>query len=489
MRRARAGSAALLPVLSSLWLCACVSDGREIEGVSTFQVEVVSVNGLPPPSEDAPIPANLGDVDEVWEIAVQARDGFGDAIPFEGMVRVRVEPGAVQGIEGESASGRNLMVRAGQATGLARVTGVYGPARVWIEDLGYLPADSPELSACSDGANNDPDDDVLVDFPADPGCAFADDDTEQGGTFAAGVSGPVAYALPRVSDIQGRGAETPFKFEGMEVNTAAPQHLIVIRVSSDGFYVTDIAEEGQGYNHLYAFNFRTPPFMRVCDRVDYLAGTVNEFFGSTQVSFPSFRLSFPIEGEPCEVPEPTTIDAGIILNPIEMEKVESGLVRIAGYHVASNFGKNPAQPSELDPDVYVFAPDQSNCDLNDDGQVDFESATEGPCSDQCSASPECSEWTSYSARGNYKVSNGPSMIQINTGTVGGFDPTSHRGEVLDFVTGTLRNFSGGSLNWTIETRCTDDLVCQDSVGCVPSPKSSQEACVRLRTADDNEATD
>ncbi|HSN99825.1 MAG TPA: hypothetical protein VLS89_16125, partial [Candidatus Nanopelagicales bacterium] len=130
----------------------------------------------------------------------------------------------------------------------------------------------------------------------------------------------------------------------------------------------------------------------------------------------------------------------------------------------------------------------SNCDLNDDGQVDFESPTEGPCSDQCTQNPECSEWTSYSARGNYKVSNGQSMIQINTGTVGGFDPTSHRGEVLDFVTGTLRNFSGGFLNWTVETRCTDDLVCQYG-GCASSPKSSKEACVRLRTIGDNEATD
>ncbi|HSN98661.1 MAG TPA: hypothetical protein VLS89_10270, partial [Candidatus Nanopelagicales bacterium] len=392
MRRALLGSAALLllPVLTG-----CVNEGLSLDGVSTFQVEVTSVNGMPLPSPDLPLPANLGQTDEVWEFVIAARDGSGDPLPFEGMVRLRTEPGSVQAVEGEDASGRNVMVRGGRATGFARITAVYGPARLWVEDLGYLPVADATQAACSNGKNDDPGDDVLVDFPSDPGCAFANDDSEQEGTFAAGVSPAVEYALPRISDIQGRGAETPFRFEGMEVNTAAPQRVVVTRISSDGFYVADLAEEGQGYNYLYAFNFRTPPFMRVCDRVEYLAGTVNEFFGSTQIAFPSFWVSFPVEGEECEVPEPNVIDAGIIANSLEMEKLESGLVRISGYHVAANFGKNKAEPSELDPEVFVFAADRSNCDLNDDGQVDFESPTEGPCSDQCTQNPECSEWTGY----------------------------------------------------------------------------------------------
>src|SRR6185503_2266276 len=100
-----------------------------------------------------------------------------------------------------------------------------------------------------------PDEDVLIDFPADPGCAFADDDNEQGGSFAAGVSLPVQYALPKISDIQGNGATSPYPFESIEVNTKAPQRLIVTRVASDGFYVTDVNadEQKNGFNGLFAF--------------------------------------------------------------------------------------------------------------------------------------------------------------------------------------------------------------------------------------------
>ena len=45
--------------------------------------------------------------------------------------------------------------------------------------------------------------------------------------------------------------------------------------------------------------------------------------------------------------------------------------------------------------------------------------------------------------------------------------------------------SGGSLNWTIETRCPDDLAC-GRVGCVAQALPSDKACVRLRTEEDND---
>jgi hypothetical protein len=456
-----------------------VLDGEPIGGLSTFHVEIVKVNGADPPAAAHPLEANRGDRDETWEFVVEARTGDGARAPFDGLVRLSVRPGAVMRVEGEGAEGRNILVRGGRASGVATVTAIYGPARLWVEDLGYLPAEPGEEPACSNGVNDDGDEDVLVDFPADPGCAFADDNTEEGGTFAAGVSAPVQYALPRVADIQGYGATTPYPYEGMQVNTADPQRVIVTRVASDGFYVTDLTGQDQGYNHLFAFNFNTPFGMRVCDRVDYLSGTVTEFFGFTELSFPSYQLDYVFEGEDCEVPEPAVLDAMTIVNPLEMERVESGLVRIEGYHIASHFGSKPAVKN-------VFLADQSSCDLNGDGQVDFESDLEGSCSKACSGDPECAEWTAYSARGNYKVSKGSSMIQINTGTVGGFDPASHKGETLTAVTGTLRNFSGGTLNWTIETRCSDDLACPGA-GCVKAPVSSKKACVRLRSLNDNDA--
>jgi hypothetical protein len=466
-------------------LCLVTSCGDDPAPVFSpqFHVEITSVDGKALTDDSAPLPANRGDVKETWGFTIEARNASGDPDPtFEGVVRLSTRPGAISGITGEGAVGRNIRLVGGKAAGVVELTAVYGDSRLWVEDLGYVPAKPGKKPVCANG--KDDDGDVLIDFPADPGCAFADDDNEEGGTFAAGVSRSVRYELPKLSDVQGNGPATPYPYEAIEVKTDAPQRLIVTRVASDGFYVTDInaAEQKNGYNHIFAFNFSTPAGMRVCDHVSFLSGTVNEFFGFTELSFPSYQLDIPPLGSapPCEVPEPNLIDATKLNDPVAMEKIESSLVRILGYHVAANFGPKLAENN-------VFAPDSSNCDLNEDGQIDFSvGSKEGSCADACTKDPECSEFTAFSARGSYKVSKGPSdMIQIQTGTVSGFDPLANKGLPLDSVTGTLRNFSGGSLNWTIETRCSEDLAC-GRVGCVLQALPSDKACVRPRTQDDND---
>ncbi|MDI3289582.1 hypothetical protein [Polyangium sp. 15x6] len=477
MKLSTATQRATLGLASLLALAGCTDQVPLPSGASTFRVVITQVNGANAPSDDTPLPANRGDREDTWAFEIEARSPYGEPVDFNGTVRVSVEPGTVLGVTGEGAAGRNIKMVGGKAQGVATVTAVYGPARLWIEDLGYAPVPLADKPACSNG--KDDDGDVLIDFPADPGCAFADDDNEDVGTFAAGISPPVHYELPRISDIQGLGAATPFPYEAIEINTHRPKPLVVTRVASDGFYVTDLSEQATGYNHIFAFNFSTPPGMRVCDRVTFLTGTVVEFFGFTELSFPSYVVSYPLEGEDtCEVPDPAVLDDATIGNADAMEKLESGLVRIEGFRVATKFGPKPVVDNVPDAD-------HSNCDLNGDGQVDFASQAEGACSDACSADPECTEWTSYSARGNYKVFKGNTQIQIQTGTAASFDPTGHKGETLDAVTGTLRNFSGGSLNWTVETRCSDDLVCQTQ-GCVKATVPSTKACVRLRTIDDND---
>ena len=469
--------AAPLAVASFVVLAGCTDQVAPPGGASTFRVTVTEVNGAVIPDSSSPLPANRGDREDTWAFEIEARSPYGEPVDFDGTVRISVEPGVVLGVTGEGATGRNIRVVDGKAQGTATLTAVYGPARLWVEDLGYTPAALADKPACSNG--KDDDEDVLIDFPADPGCAFADDDNEDVGTFAAGISPPVPYELPRISDIQGLGSTTPFPYEAIEINTDRPKPLVVTRVASDGFYVTDLSEQSTGYNHIFAFSFSTPPGMRVCDRVTFLTGTVVEFFGFTELSFPSFVVSYPIEGEDaCEVPEPALLDDPTIGDTDAMEKLESGLVRIEGFRVATKFGPKPVVDN-------IPNADHSNCDLNGDGQVDFESQAEGSCSDACAIDPECTEWTSYSARGNYKVFKGSTQLQIQTGTAASFDPTGHKGEELDAVTGTLRNFSGGSLNWTIETRCPDDLVCQTQ-GCVKATVPSSKACVRLRTIDDND---
>ncbi|MBK9266766.1 MAG: hypothetical protein IPM54_44150 [Polyangiaceae bacterium] len=468
----RCASLGLLFLLS----CAgCTETPPPLPGLSTFHVRVTAVNGMAPPSADSPLPANKGDIEETWDFEIEARSPYGEPVSMDGVVRLTVEPGVVINVTGDGATGRNIPLVGGKAKGTATLTAMYGNARLWVEDIGYVPVALAKIPACADGKDDDGDE--LIDFPADPGCAFADDDNEEVGTFAAGISNPIYYSLPRLSDIQGNGSSTPYPYEAVQVETRGALPVVVTRVSSDGFYVTDLTGQATGYNHMFAFNFSTPAGMRVCDKVTYLSGTVVEFFGFTEISFPSFKLERLEKPEDCMLmPTPTLLDGALINDAKEMEKHESSLVRIEGFRIGRHFG--PKTVVNLKPDE-----DHSNCDLNGDGQVDFENPMEGQCSDNCASDVECTEWTSYSARGNYKVYNGSTQIQIQTGTAAEFDPVGHKGEVLTAVTGTLRNFSGGSLNWTIEARCPDDLLCQTQ-GCAEEDLPPTQACIRIRTNDD-----
>jgi hypothetical protein len=483
-----------LLVLGSVSQVSCYARSDDpIDSTQTFRVRVKKVNGIAPPSAEKPLPPNIGTTDEEWEVEIEAvgPDG-GIATDFDGFVRLSVEPGAVVEVvnagDGENL-GKNLRLAAGKGNAAVKVTAVYGPARLWVEDLGYVKAPDGKTPACANGKNDDPDDDVLVDFPNDPGCAFADDDSEIAGTFAAGVSAAVAYELPSVQDIQGNGSTTPFPYESMTVNTGGEHFLVVTRISKDGFYVTDLSGQSVGFNHMFAFNFSTPRGMRVCDRVTYLSGTVSEFFGFTEMNFPSFDVDPLFEGDEagCPVPEPPVLEAAVISAPLEMERLESGLVRIEGYHVSQNMGPALALNN-------VFKEGQTNCDFNGDGKIDFASDAEGTCGNACSDDDECTEWTGYISRGNYKVAKTTtddmgnsvsSVIQIQTDGAPEFNPVANRGLELTAVTGTLRNFSGGSLNWTVEARCPDDVVCSE-LGCVDEVLGSKEACVSLRTEDDND---
>ncbi len=462
-------------------------------------VSLASGQKLPGPS-DKPLALVQGQpVEFVVDIEAQHEDGTPDT-SFTGFVRISSDPGAVVQVAAPKAEGRNAFVTNGEAKGVhVFVKNPRGPTRLWVEDIGYTPADPFKPPECSDGIDNDGD--GLTDYPEDPGCAFANDDTETPGQFAAGVSKPIYYALPRLSDVQGHGATTPYPEEGVEVMTADPAKVIVTRVAAQGFYATDITDPGDSnglkYNSIFAFTFSTPGGIRVCDRVTQLSGTAADFFGFTELSFPSYEVD-PWQNEhdsgKCPVPVPVVIDAAKLGAADQMESLESGLVRIKDATIGKDFGPKPAINN-------VFGPDQSNCDLDNNGVIDFTTpgSKEASCANACAGNTDCVEWTGYVSRSNYRVTLAAGgTIQINTSTIAGFDPVAMKGETLPSVTGTLRNFSGGSLNWTIETRCLDDLVCgtdatsQSQLACKTGPKApvaSDTACVSPRTIyDPNEAS-
>jgi hypothetical protein len=526
-------------------LASCVEKGELPDKTFKLKVDVVRQDGSPLPGPQDPplcldlrgIPRPPGEVScpqgQFFRMNIEALRGDGTRdTSFNRYVRVSVLPGTVvsvtappEGVGQGRADGRNVLLVDGYASEqTVHVVGAFGPTRLVVEDLGYQPADpldTQRVPGCADGLDNDGD--GLTDFPADPGCAFSNDDSEESGSFASGVSPQISYALPTVPEAQGYTAGSPFVQEGVVLETRDPRsRLVVSRISSNGFYVTDVLvttdEQGnevvkaKPFGSLYAFSFNLPPNILVCDRVTYLSGTMEEFFGYTEMTFPSFEVE-PFDTRPsakttnrtCQLPEPTEIPAERASDDAFLEENEAGLIRVRSARVAAHFGPNfpEERPFEFGPTfpcqgdrAFVFKPGASNCDFDGSGNLDFSPGNpEGLCSCFCYQDPDCSEWSAFRGRGNYRVVLGNDRrqtIQANTTAIPEFDPLAHSGKTIRSLTGIVSNFSGGNLNWTIESRCSDDLVlCPDGQDtCVDEPPagmSSKQACIGKRTAVDNDS--
>lgn len=548
-RALRRGAAAALLLTG---LTACVE--REHIKPGTFRMQVSLAK---PDGSDLPGPDTLACVDlrgtsktctdggtYLLGITAVAEDGNVDTT-FNGDVRVDVVPGSIAALAGDAVQGRNVHLTNGVAQGQQiTLTGAYGDVHVLAEDIGYLPVD-PNVRApgCSDGLDNDGD--GLIDFPADPGCAYANDDTEIGGTYAAGASSTLYYDLPTIPEVQGLGPSTPFQAQDVQAKVLGDGiNVIVNRVSAQGFYVTDsnVATDANGvpvvarkdYGSLYVFNFGVPNGVRVCDKVTFLSGSMSEFHGYTEMGNPSFEVhpwAFPTldangnevahNDGPCLLPPPTVLDVSVVANAAELEKDEAGLVRLYGAHVAKHLGSGlPTRTVAGSANQcgisyqFTFSATATNCDTNGDGNVNFDDSCgeELACANQCYDDPECSEWTQFSGLGSYRLVLPPAgtspdtpqtdpsqTILAKTSTVGEFRPQRYAGRILPAITGTLSNFSGGKLNWTIEARCPDDVViCPDGdTACEGTTPTSDQLdlvnghlpCVEPRTQAENDAQD
>ena len=505
-------------------LAPACSDGFARIGPSASLVVAITAGNTGAPTSRLPIP--LGQP-AAYTVDVEAHrpDGSIDT-SFNGFVRASVKPGTVGAVtpvdpkSGIVTDGRNVQLVNGVARGVTvNVAAAYGDARIWFEDIGYAPADilrNPPPQ-CSNGIDDNGN--GTIDFPADPGCAFANDDSEELGTFATGVSQSIYFLSPRISDVRGRGMDpmgtptggsvTNFPHEQVQVDTGWRGSdfafwTLVTRVSADGFYLSDLQNDlvprdpnpnilpdpntVPGYGSVFAFTFSTPPKMRVCDRFKLFGGTASDFHGFTEIGFPTWLLEeWDPTVRPCGVPEPHSISPGDLANPDLLFKLESSLVRIESVnnwtiHVAKHFGPT-LLTAEAD-GSYKPTEAASNCDFNHNGKVDFDGGAENICScycDGCSSDPrnpnaspaipiagdpECSEYSQYSGHNEFKLvinfqidpmNLSQLKIQVDGSSSALFDPLAIRGQPIRSFTGTFRYFSGGS-QFTIEARCDDDIV-------------------------------
>ncbi len=501
---------------------ACDSSGfGKPRGGSRLTIELIGqddINVVGTRLDPRPLSINTP---QPFRIIVRAVDVNGrvDA-SFNGYVRISSKPGAIERLDSPDADGRNLKLTNGESPETeVNVTNAYGTTYILADDLGYAPADafSDPPPACSNGLDDDGD--GKIDFPADEGCAFANDDSEAGGSYAQGASAPIFYRLPRVADARGLtctnpgdpatcsgSGKTPYPKEQLQVDTGFHDKLdpegniyqdfdfdlVVTRISSDGFYVTDTKDPRGAFSSVFSFNFNAPPRMRVCDRLKTFAGTATEFFGLTQISYPTWTLEeWDPRQRPCLVPEPRVLDAGEVcpqtgaggcgtpaLLPLSGSLVRalSSADRIV--KVTPLFG-----PGDMKEQGGVFIPeaDATNCDLNKDGRIDFTAGhPEQRCSDACTSNPECTEYSNFAARSTFRLTiidpTGTAAIQADATASAEFKPLERKGQQLKAFSGTLHFFSGGS-QYTIEARCKDDIV----IDLDAQPLPSDKACVFPRT--------
>lgn len=435
-----------------------------------------------------------------YHLEVQNPDGSIDA-GFDGWVRMSAKPGTVLPLQ------RNVHVVGGVADNVpVTIVAGFGDTRVWAEDLGYAPAGpSRPDPACANGKDDDRD--GTIDFPADPGCFAPDDDDETSGSLATGVSDVIYFARPRIADVRGvaenGGTSTAFPREQVRMDTGYRPDtgkfdfdVVVTRIASDGFYATDVQDmNARGFASVFAFTFSPPQKLAICDRLKSFNGTVTDFFGFTEIGFPTWSVEYydpDRPARPCLVPEPRVLAAnelaGVTTNLTTLFRYESGLVRVqtggaVDVHIGKHFGEKKV-PLNMSMQ-YTPADDASNCDLDSSGKVDFSKPDEAACSNACKADAECSEFTNFLSQSNFTlvVTNamqGIGKIQGNGSTSPDFDPVLLRGKQLGAFTGTLRYFSGGQ-QFTIEARCADDIV----VDPTKQPLASDKACVRSRSDLDN----
>lgn len=560
MRRARVLLVAAAAVVSfTAWGCdTSIPDHRSSE-----QIEVTFEDGgFPANGPNARLPLSFTKpVNYSVRVRALLADGSVDT-NFNGYVRLSSKPGNVAAVTGPTANGRNVLLTNGVAenVGVTILAG-YGNTRIWGEDVGYVPADparvcekapcpawctvgQPCLPACSNGIDDNHNN--LVDA-LDPGCFAPNDDTEDGGTFAAGVSPPIYYYVPRIPDVRS-STGTPFPGQAVDMDTGyrgAGRYafsVIVTYVSAAGFYAADVNAEapgGGGFGSVYAYNFSAPPNMKACDRLMSFGGTLSDFYGYTEVNYPTWELE---EWDPtarnCGIPAPHLLAAACSTgeadctvlpapqtNSATMQALAASLVRLdtfaaymapdlahpgqqilvpgTNFHIGAHFGND--HPCRLGdtraectgpgaPAPYTIDADHTNCDYNADGKIDRTAgSTELLCANACQADPECTEFSNYLAQNQFDLVVqqtdatgavvGHTQILGNASTDPLFDPHANRGAQLRAFTGVLSYFSGGS-QFTIEARCGDDVI--QNLDASPIPPDT--ACVHARTTLDNQGS-
>lgn len=393
----------------------------------------------------------------------------------------------------------------GVATGVK--VGVYlahGPIRLLVTDVGYTEPDKAgDTPACNNG--KDDDDDGYID-DMDRGCYTLGDNSETGGTNATGASEVVHFGFATISDVQRPVPEiddeaSPLAGERVSIRSG---WMLVTRVGTDGMYVTDFAgvkfdgkqwqvkPQDLEYDSVFAFNFSTPLNLQLGDCLVQLDGTVEEFYGYTEMSKPAWKKG---DQKFCAA---KALQAGVAACAadvatcrLRVEELANTPVKLTTYTVteggktfsvwdtgrAERFEAGLVMVENLT--MFSYA---ATCDKNGDGLADFANTKEGDCMRACQKDTTCIIQESYNQYNQWTVlftdgAKAPQRVAVITaGALPAWDPIKAAADAkaagapmkLNGVVGTMRHLIFGKPPWILETRSPAD--CPQCVNKIPPPK-------------------
>ncbi|HZN92658.1 MAG TPA: hypothetical protein VFB81_08125 [Myxococcales bacterium] len=353
---------------------------------------------------DCPYAITGGAVD--FDVFVAAKDARGQEVTgFTAPVAFRAVPGDLA----LSYQYRWLQMEGGRGRGVMRASHLFAEMRVWVED-------APPEPLFDGGV-------VMAGAPPEPATR----------SYATGVSPPIRFEDPTLQKLQNVVPSTfstlnsPFEQQFVTIGRIAvpdagvgtpqdflrqncpfdpllapelrhdgePVQLVVTGLDCCGFYATDISacvllednsDTGAGFRvqepnglypgrfaAIYVYNYSHPENLEEGDLLWSLSGSVQEFTGTSQITFASWAVRDHVRLRPQEewnihLSKVTPYDISMRtcnMNPVpfiedtlcansrssmKMESLESTLVRVRNVKL---------------PDTYV------NCDHNDDGTVPF----------------------------------------------------------------------------------------------------------------------
>lgn len=352
--------------LALLLVPACVQEIDKSSGKVaplSFKVEIEGEVG----SEKSPL--TYSGTGRQFVLDIRAVDDAGEpATWFSGQVNLDVAP------RGRLAQGQSTTVtlKDGVALGVpVEVMRAHGATNIWVEDRGT--DDAP-------------------------------------GSYATGLSPTIHVAHPTLREINETDiiASSPLDGDFVKVN-AEGRILVVTGIAVDGFYLTDLADEAAGFNAIFAHTHSRPKGIEQGSVIEEIIGTVVEFYGFTELGFPTYRVGGKLENL-----VPAQITADLLDDDVAMEKLESHLVEVR--------------------DVTV-------CPLGD-GYATF-----GQWVVLVDPAGNCNNGT-----------GGVNVVSALSAT--GFDPADHVGKTLPRITGDLRYHAAARPSWLLYTRSDDDLQTQ-----------------------------